>query len=95
MSTNVEDALYETFKGLVDAWHNAASRLEGYDAVAESGDSIGLLLLLNRMKNGDIRLSAISLRDVIGSITLDDLYRGQSPNIPSIPSASIIFEKPG
>ena len=83
---------WESLKSLVDAWHDAASQMEGYQDTTTEGDGIQLMLFVNRTKEGDVRLSVLSAKDWFSTHTPSELMQPadlEKLDVPSIPQASI------
>ncbi len=83
---------WESLKSVVDAWHDAASQLEGYQDTTIDGDGIQLMLFVNRTKEGDVRLSVLSAKDWFSTHTPSNLMQPgdlETFDVPSIPQASI------
>ena len=83
--------MYETLKELVDSWHELADNLEDYQSTTVEGDGIQLVLLVNRTKDGDLRLQVMAAKDKF------DLPRQVLVNPfsdePAIPSAEVTIGK--
>ena len=60
-------------ENLVDLWHEAASAIPDYQHTTPDGDGIRLILLANRSKDGDLVLTAVSVKDFIATISPSDL----------------------
>ena len=86
----------EVLHALVNSWHEAAERLEGYKSTIENGDGVQLLLFINRMADGDLRLQVMAAKDYIGVLTPADMYQGSpSSDQPSIPHATLTIPASG
>ena len=71
---------WRELKELVDRWHVAANGLDHYDDKTANGDGIQLVLLVNNTKEGNLRLSAMSVRDLFSLISVEDLGTRRDPN---------------
>ena len=89
-----EGSFYETLKDLVDAWHEVAENFEGYKSTTDEGDGIQLDLLVNRTRDGDLRLQVMASKDNFS--THMPLRPGDPhPDEPSVPYAEVVIRKDG
>ena len=86
---------WDTLRKLVDGWHDAAKEIPGYPDTTIDGDGPTLLLMLNRTKEGDLRLEVIAARDWISTISPSELLKPEdvkAANKPTIPTASVTIK---
>ena len=86
------DIAWEELKQLVDGWHSAASEIEGYEDTTDTGDGVRLMLFMNRTKEGDLRLSVLSVKDFLSTVSPAHLLQAkdvEKADQPIIPFAGI------
>ena len=82
--------IYQTLGELVHQWHEAVEST-GRDAVTTAGEGPQLILLLNRTRDGDLKLAVMSLKDLVGTLHHTDLLQpGTDLDEPVIPYASVL-----
>ena len=97
MDTNTN--IYSALEHLVDQWYKNAASFDGYQAETATGDSPRLLLTLQRMNNGDVCLTAMSVRDFMKSIPPSGLLQPEDlemiDGIPTtiLPVASLTIRR--
>ena len=82
---------WNDLKELVNQWHEKASQIEGYQDTTPAGDGIQLVLLANRTKDGQVRLTAMAVKDLFSMISPAEMLQPQDApemNNPSIPIAT-------
>ena len=65
----------ETIKKLVDNWQEVADEFEGYKSTTDSGDGPLLIILANRTQEGNLRLTAWSVKDLMAVIPQSALFQ--------------------
>ena len=81
---------WKDLKDLVNEWHQSASQIEGYEDTTTDGDRIQLMLFVNRTKEGDLQLSALSTRDWVSTLSPSQfpqpeaIKKADDANIPKV-----------
>lgn len=87
---------WDALKALVDSWHEAAAKLEGYSDMTSKGDGVELMLFVKRKADGDLELTLMSSRDWFSTHPPSELLQPedvQRADTPSIPFASLTIKK--
>ncbi len=73
MDTNTN--IWTVLEHLATQWYENAKDFDGYEATTPEGDSLRLLLTLQRMNNGDLSLTTMAVKDFIRTIPPSELMR--------------------
>ncbi len=90
-----ESEFVNILKKALDAYHELTEGQEGYEPIEGTGEDLTLMLKLNRTKNGGVRLSFMSVRDFLSTVSPGQLMRPDALDDfdkPTIPHVDVTME---